>query len=265
MSKDHGSDRVEYLAQASSWAQDRFSALEASRRTAWIVALAAVIVAICEAIAIVALTPLKRIEPYTLLVDRQTGSVQALKPLQPQLISGDTALVQSFLVQYVIAREGFDIDALQDDYRKVAIWSVGSARSDYLTSMPASNPESPLARYPRTTTIDVVIKSITPLANQVALVRFDTNRHDAGQLPVSRRLWVSVVSYSFANRPMTVADRYINPLGFQVLRYRRSAEALPPPRSLEGSAISSTAENGDTAASSSAGGAISNNRGALPQ
>ena len=28
--------------------------------------------------------PLKTVEPYTLLVDRQTGFVQALKPLDPR-------------------------------------------------------------------------------------------------------------------------------------------------------------------------------------
>ncbi len=53
------------------------------------------------------------------MVDRQTGFVQALKPLDTQLVSGDKALTQSFLVQYVIAREGYDRSTLQADYRKV--------------------------------------------------------------------------------------------------------------------------------------------------
>ena len=61
------------------------------------------------------LMPLKTVEPYTLLVDRQTGFVQALRPIDAERIAADRALTQSFLVQYVIARESFDIDSLQDE------------------------------------------------------------------------------------------------------------------------------------------------------
>lgn len=202
--------------------------MHSSRRTAWIVATAAAVVALCEALALVILMPLKRVEPYTLMVDRQTGYVQLLKPLETQLVSSNTALTQSFLVQYVIAREGFDIDSVQNDYRKVAAWSSGAARTDYLAQMPASSPASPLLRFPRSTVIDVAVKSVTPLANNAALVRFETRRHDAGQQPGSGQPWVAVIRYSYTNKPMTAGDRFINPLGFQVLRYNRSAEALTP-------------------------------------
>src|SRR4051794_18724364 len=136
-----------YYVEADSWGKDRQEALRSSRRTAWIVAGCAVAIAVMEAIALVVLMPLKTVEPYTLLVDRNTGFVQALTPLDPQRISGDSALTQSFLVQYVIARESFDIDTFQSAYRKVALWSAEQARSDYLASAPASNPQSPLALY----------------------------------------------------------------------------------------------------------------------
>jgi len=226
MTKPSITKRETYLAQADSWAKDRLDAVHKSRRVAWIVASAAAIIAVCEALALLALVPLKRVEPYTLLVDRQTGYVQQLKPLDPQLVGSKEALTQSFLVQYVIAREGFDIDSVQNDYRKVAAWSSGEARNAYLAQMPASNPESPLARYPRSTTVEVAVKSITSLGNDVALVRFDTIRHDAGQQSGPGRSWVAVIRYDYINKPMTAADRFVNPLGFQVLRYRRSAEAL---------------------------------------
>src|SRR3546814_11521520 len=103
---------------------------------------------------------------------RQTGFVQQLKPLDAETISADRALTQSFLVQYVIAREGFEIDALQSDYRKVALWSSGSARQTSLSAIQVSNPDSPLARLPRSSRIDVEVKSVTPMEKATALVRF---------------------------------------------------------------------------------------------
>ena len=152
-----------YYREAESWARDREGALRSSRRTAWMVAAAAIFVAILEALALVMLMPLKTVEPYTLLVDRHTGFVQALEPLDPARVSGDAALTQSFLVQYVIAREGYDADSLQTSYRKVALWSGETARSSYLATMQATNPESPLVRYPRSSTVEVRVKSVSPL------------------------------------------------------------------------------------------------------
>ncbi len=170
-----------YYREAESWASDRQDLLRASRRTAWIVAAAAGTIAVCEAIALIVLMPLKTVEPYTLLVDRHTGFVEALKPLDANRIAPDKALTQSFLVQYVIARESFDIAALQSNYRKATLWSADPAKADYVTSVQVSNPASPLARYPRSTiVVSTRVKSMSPLGGNSALVRFDTQRVDAG-------------------------------------------------------------------------------------
>ena len=218
-----------YYAEADSWAKDRGDALRASRRTAWWVAGGASAIAICEALALLFLTPLKTVEPYTLLVDRQTGFVQQLKPLDAGTIGRDKALTQSFLVQYVIAREGYDIDILPSDYRKVALWSAGTAREDYLSGIQVSNPESPLARLPRSSRVGVEVKSVTPLGEDSAMVRFDTQRRDANGQNWPAQPWVAVVRYSYSGEPMSVADRMVNPLGFKVTGYRKSAEALVQP------------------------------------
>ena len=58
------------------------------------------------------------------------------------------------------------------------------------------------------------------------MVRFDTVRTDIGG---SEKLgsWVAVIRYRFAGEPLRAEDRYVNPLGFKVERYSRSAETLP--------------------------------------
>lgn len=217
-----------YYVEAESWAKDRQDSLRGSRRVAWIVAWSAVSIAVMEAIALVVLMPLKTVEPYTLLVDRNTGFVQQLTPLDPQRISGDAALTQSFLVQYVIARESFDVDTIQASYRKVALWSADQARTDYVATTQTSNPQSPLNLYPRTTVVETRVKSVSPVGPNVALVRFETQRRDAGGQPQPAHAWVAIIRYRYSGEPMSVEDRFVNPLGFQVVRYRRDAEALPP-------------------------------------
>lgn len=217
-----------YYREAGSWATDKIVGLQKSRRTAWVLASVAVAIAAIEGVALAILMPLKTVEPYTLLVDRTTGYVQALKPLEPGQTTPDLALVQSMLVQYVIAREGFDIATVQSDYRKIGLWSAEAARRDYVSRMQATNPASPLVQYPRSTVIETRVKSVSPLDLETALVRFDTIRRDQGGRAGAPQNWVAVIQYRFSGEPLSVGDRWLNPLGFQVSSYRRDAEALPP-------------------------------------
>ncbi len=222
-------DLDDYYRAAASWGEDRERADAASRKTAWIVAGVATTVALIEAIAIIVMLPLKTVVPYTLLVDKQTGYVEQLKPVENRTIDPDAALIRSFLVQYVIERESFDIDTLNNSYRKVALWSAGDARTRYINGMQATNAESPLARLPRTAVVDVKLLSVSSLEGDAAMVRFTTQRADASGSGVAPENWVAVIRYRFSGAAMSAEDRMTNPLGFQVVRYRRNAETLPAP------------------------------------
>ena len=237
MNKQVDDELTEYYRQSESWALDRERRQRSSLRIAWSVSAVAVVVALAEAFALMALAPLKTVVPYTLLVDRQTGYVQALKPLERDTIAPDRALTRSFLAQYVIAREGFQIESLKDDYRKVALWSAGEARKRYLDEMQVSNPSSRLVTLPRQALVEVEVRSISSLSQNTSLIRFATYRTNAGGQRQEAQLWSAVVTYQFSGAAMSEADRLINPLGFQVVRYRRDAEILPAP-SLELSAPS---------------------------
>jgi type IV secretion system protein VirB8 len=222
-----------YFGRAASWAEAAQVEADRSRRLAWTVAGVATGLAFFLAVALAMLLPLKTVQPITLLVDRHTGYVQALDPQSPRRVVADEALTQSYLAQYVTAREGFDRAIVSANYRKVALLSAGSARSTYLAAMPASNPASPLSRYPAGTIVNARVKSVSRLEPGTALVRFDTQLEERGGAVGQVQPWIAVIRYRYTDAPMTVEDRLVNPLGFQVLNYRRDAEApalerLPP-------------------------------------
>lgn len=222
------SERERYFEGARSWAEDSRIQSARSRRIAWTVAGIACAAALFEAVAIALMLPLKTVQPVTLLVDRQTGFVQALNPLEPRRVGADAALTQSLLAQYVTAREGFDRATVRADYRRVALWSADRARSSYLANMPAANPVSPFQRYPSGTVVTARVKSVSRLQDGVALVRFDTQILDRSGRASPGQPWISVVRFRYSDAPMTFEDRLVNPLGFQVTGYRRDAEAPPP-------------------------------------
>ncbi|MCK0127544.1 VirB8/TrbF family protein [Erythrobacter sp. F6033] len=212
---------------SESWATSVTDDLEKSNRRAWAVAIIAAIIALLEAVALVFLLPLKTVEPYTLLVDRQTGNVEALAPLGESVVAPDTALTRSMLVQYVTARESFLQDALQQDYRKVVLMSDTVVGQQYSRAMSATNPSSPLAYLPSRAMISTEIKSVSTLDGNRAMVRFVTTRNDPGARSQPSQHWVAVIGYQFVTAEMSEADRYLNPLGFQVTSYRRDPETLP--------------------------------------
>ena len=217
--------RQRHYQEAATWAADIHGSLRASRRAAWIIAAAAVAVAVLEALALAALAPLKTVVPYTITVDRQTGYVQTEAGLKPGFLSQDQAVTQSFLVQYVIARETFDPTDLRENYRKVMLWSVGDGRAQYQNLMQRTTPNSPLNLYTATTVVAVTIKSVSLLSPTTALVRFDTMRREGGSATGETQSFAAVIAFRYTNAPMSMGDRFLNPLGFEVTRYRRDAEA----------------------------------------
>lgn len=217
-------ERVEV---ADSWHRSVTADLERSRRTAWIVACVSAAVALLLGIALVILLPLKTTVPYTLLVDRQTGYVEALAPLDAQVVDADEALTRSFLVQYVIARESFDAGDLQRNYRKVALWSAGEARTRYLASMQGGGPGNPLSYLAPGSEVGVTVRSVSSLGPNRSLVRFTSERRDRSGAVELVENWAAVIDWRYSGAEISAEDLLINPLGFQVTRYRKDPETLP--------------------------------------
>lgn len=224
-----------YFQGASTWADDVNGALRRSRRTAWRVAAVALVVAALEAVALAALAPLKTVVPYTLTVDRQTGAVEAVSGVKPGALTQDQALAQSFLVQYVIARESFDASDLRENYRKTLLWSADEARAAYQRLMQKTTPDSPLNLYSANSLVSVTIKSVSLLTPTTALVRFERRREEGGVVVGPPEAFAAVAAFRWSNAPMSLSDRFINPLGFQVTRYRRDGETPASGQAFPGS------------------------------
>jgi type IV secretion system protein VirB8 len=222
-------ERQAYYTEAASWADEAAAASKRSSRVAWRVAGAACAVALLEALALATLTPLKTTEPYVVTVDRQTGYVQTTQGLLPGgTLTQNQAVTQAALVQYVLAREGFDATDLKENYRRVQLWSAPEAKAAYLKWMSVQNPASPLKVNAPTATVAVSVKSVSMLDGATALVRFETETRAAGQTSGMVQPYTAAISFRWSGEPLKAEDRFVNPLGFQVTRYRRDAETVAP-------------------------------------
>ena len=219
-------DRDTYYAAAQSWADERVEAERRARKLAWIVAGVAGALALLLAVIVAMLLPLKTVQPYVVTVDRQSGAVEIATTVANGRLTQNEAVIQAELANYVRTRETFDATDLASNYRRVQLMSAPDVRTAYLAAMAASNPASPLRALSPGDTVTIRIKSVSLIGPGAALVRYDADRTIAGGRGSTSSAFVSAVSFGFSDRSLRAADRFDNPLGFQVTRYRRDAEGV---------------------------------------
>ncbi len=220
------SERDAYYESARTWAGGQLKAAERQTRIAWRVAAGVGAIALLLTVTLMLLVPLKSVQPYVLTVDRQTGSVEAAASLNDGTLTQNEAVIQAQLAGYVIARETFDSTDLAQQYRRVQVMSSPSVRSAYVAQMAASNPASPLKSLNRGDTVSIEIRSVSLIAEGAALVRYTATRTAEGAGTGQATNHVAAISFGFNGRPLRQADRYENPLGFQVTRYRTDTEGV---------------------------------------
>ncbi len=92
--------------------------------------------------------------------------------------------------------------------------------------MAATNPTSPLNTLNRGDTVKIAIRSVSLIGDGAGLVRFTATRSALGAGGGEPNNFVAAISFGFNGRPLQPSDRFDNPLGFQVTRYRRDAEGF---------------------------------------
>ena len=199
-----------------------------SARRAWIVAGVASGVSVLLAGALILLLPLKEVQVFTVLVDRQTGEAEKVMQVAPSGIQDEEAVKQSLLVSYITDREGFFLPGIQARLESVQRRSSGGAEASFreLWSKTAGNTSYPPDVYGPGAEVTVVVQRITFLAKNVAQIRFVTTLRQTHQDAVARP-FVATVEFDFQPRTeRTLAHVWENPLGFVVTAYRVDAETL---------------------------------------
>jgi type IV secretion system protein VirB8 len=227
-----GEPRVDarYYAEGATWERDIARRNRNSRALAWIVATAMTVVAVAALGVLALLVPLKTYEPYMVVVDKTTGFVEVKRPMAEGPLTQDEAVTMFNVVRYIKARETYDPKALKDNFDLAQLFAAGDAARELTEIYSPANPSNPVKLYGTNTEVSVDIKSVTFPNNRTALVRFSTDEKSATNIVT--RHWVSLVRFRYTSSPMRNEWRFDNPLGFQVVEYRRDQESAPTPRTV---------------------------------
>ena len=225
-----------YFSDGQRWEDEVVATVKRSRNMWRFLGLSSVL-GIGAALACVAtLLPLQRTEVVTLLVDRATGFTEIAHPMEEGgPISQREAVTQANIVRYLRARETYDPRGLKDNYDLASLLSGGVAAKDLQAEFDLGNPDNPMKKLGPLTTISIYVASVNfltdawrsdPAALGTAAVRFETLRKNERE--AAKEYWVANVRFHYTSQPMKNDWRFDNPLGFQVVEYRRDQESVGP-------------------------------------
>ncbi len=217
-------DRTEYYNKASTWDQEIIAGALHSRNRAWLVTGASMMISVLSLLTLLFILPLKTFEPYVVSVDKNTGYLEVAKGLSSGTLSEDQAITESNLVRYVSLREQYNPAILKENYDIIALMSGDSALKQWQQHWSAQNPDNPSKILGKEKSIDVKIKSVSFLNDKTASVRFLKETNEKTSIKISH--WNAILHFHYSQKPMRMADRFSNPLGFQVINYRVNPESL---------------------------------------
>lgn len=213
----------EYFERVESWDSQEARQARKEKRRAYIFGGAASVIAI-GAIALYIGSPLESVEPYVIRVDERLGAVDVVSVARDtEVITADEAVRKYFLANYVRAREAWIPGANDELYRSVMTQSAVPVAQRFRSSRDPSFARSPAVLYRNGERVNVVIRSVTFLSDEVGQVRFSEIVRGGG-INERRSDYLATVTFGFSESPTSDAARFYNPLGFIVTDYRVDSE-----------------------------------------
>lgn len=224
-------NQAAFHAEATDWEADRIASKDKSERRAWIVAGAAVTVAIAAVIGFASLAPYKRVVPYVFTVDRATGNVELVSAADDRTVVGYQELLDKHWAQkYIVARESYNYKLLQNDYDTVLSLSADDVAREYAKAYDGPNARD--KKYGTSIEMRVKVLSVTLAQDEIGtktVVRFEkTSKRSEADNADAPQYYVATMAFEYKPSMFGKERELIqNPLGYKVTSYRIDSEIAP--------------------------------------
>ncbi len=223
----------EYFREADAWDADRSEGLRRSARVAWRVAAAGWVCAVVSAAGILALTPLKQVEPFVVRVDNSTGIVDVV-PVYGGTASPDESVSRYFLAHYLTVCQRFNFATAESDYEECGAFHSAQRNQAWSAEWSATNPASPLNLYKDGSTVRVQVTSVSFFTrasglSDLAQVRYLKAVRPGGGAAEQFTHWVATIQFAYAAPAKDPGVRRWNPLGFKIVDFKAEPEVSVDP------------------------------------
>lgn len=213
------SDSKHSKLKIKSWYSNRYQIVMVQRNILLLFTLVSMFSVAIAVIFVKNVMSSKSIEPYIIEVEDKTGIATVVNQMTAENFTGDQMIRKYFLNEFIHASSGYDPKTYKKDADKVRLFSTPGVYADYRNRINARELGAE-------TLIDVRVKSIQPIDNntvQIRLARQITKKEGNAE---TKDEIITMGLYFAPEMNLTMEERLINPLGFQVNKYMISEEVF---------------------------------------
>jgi type IV secretion system protein VirB8 len=219
-----------YFREAAGWDAERISVARRSARVAWRVAAGGWLCAVAGSVALIALMPLKRVDPFVVRVDNTTGVVDVV-PLYDGSARPEEAVTRYFLAHYITVCERFNFATAESDYEECGAFHAPQRNQAWSALWNKNNPASPLNVHKDGSTVRVQVESVSFFQRgsgvaDLAQVRYVKAERQGSDADERFTHWIATLQYAYTPPSKDPRVRRWNPLGFKIVELVSEPEVL---------------------------------------
>jgi type IV secretion system protein VirB8 len=201
-----------------SWYSSKYQIVAMQRNIFFFISFFAICSVLIAVIFVKQIMTSKSLVPYVIEVEDKTGIPVLVEQLNKTSFTADVTLKRYFLMMFLKAAEGYDYRTFTADYKKLMLFTTPSVFRQLQKKINPRNPQSPATLLGNEGGLEVSLKSISFVTATKAIIRFRLRNVGNSSFENNRDM-IADVEFQFADLKLTLEERYINPLGFQIKSY----------------------------------------------
>ena len=206
-------------SKVKSWYSNRYQIVVVQRNILLLFTLVSMFSVAIAVIFVKNIMSSKSLEPYVIEVEEKSGIATVVDQMTAQSFTGNQMIVKYFINQFVHAASGYNAKTYEEDDVKVRLLSTQGVYSDFRNRINARDlgPDSAMA---------VRVKSVQFTDANNVQIRILRQINIKGSEPTSKDEVISMNFYFAPDMNLSMEERLINPLGFQVGKYAITEEVF---------------------------------------
>ncbi len=195
-----------------SWYSNRYQIVVVQRNILLLFTLVSMFSVAIAVIFVKNIMSSKSLEPYVIEVEEKSGIATIVDQLTAQNFTGDQMIRKYFINEFVHAASGYDPKTYKQAVEKVRLLSTAGVYSEFRGRINARDLGAD-------SSMEVRIKSIQFTDSNNAQVRITRQVRLKSASPTTKDEVISIGFYFSPEINLTMEERLINPLGFQINKY----------------------------------------------
>lgn len=225
-------DKEKTVSKIRNWYQDRYETVQIQRNVLFIILVALIGIFALTILGIIDLNSQKVYEPFIVQIEENTGIITKVNNQSVRNLPAEKAVRNSSLVRYILARESYNYADYKFNYNQIVrLMSSKEVYNEFNNMINSANPQSPVP-LGYTAKVEVRIKSLIDLNEAQNLVqirvekaRIPTNTFNSEEyFKKAAKSYIITLRYQYRDLDLSETERYINPLGMQIIAYSISEE-----------------------------------------